>query len=151
MRQGVCPLASLTRPAACPPPLPARLQVKQQKTLDANQKALKAAEKKAQQQLKQVRQGGSACACGHDSGRRTAHPTYATRVLPPPSPPPPPPRTRPCALQVRSAAAAPAITRKPFWFEKFFWFISSENYLVLSGRDAQQVGAGLISTTVLFL
>ncbi|EFN57403.1 hypothetical protein CHLNCDRAFT_57209 [Chlorella variabilis] len=66
--------------------------VKQQKTLDANQKALKAAEKKAQQQLKQV----------------------------------------------RSAAAAPAITRKPFWFEKFFWFISSENYLVLSGRDAQQ-------------
>jgi len=31
------------------------LQVKQQKTLDANQKALKAAEKKAQQQLKQVR------------------------------------------------------------------------------------------------
>ncbi len=31
-----------------------RLQVKQQKTLDANQKALKAAEKKAQAQLKQV-------------------------------------------------------------------------------------------------
>lgn len=30
------------------------LQVKQQKTLDANQKALKAAEKKAQAQLKQV-------------------------------------------------------------------------------------------------
>ncbi|KAL4420985.1 hypothetical protein ABPG77_001304 [Micractinium sp. CCAP 211/92] len=65
-------------------------QVKQQKTLDANQKALKAAEKKAQAQLKQVRN------------------------------------------------VAPVITRKPFWFEKFHWFISSENYLVLSGRDAQQ-------------
>ncbi|KAL4425918.1 hypothetical protein ABPG75_009934 [Micractinium tetrahymenae] len=65
-------------------------QTKQQKTLDANQKALKAAEKKAQAQLKQVR------------------------------------------------SAAPVITRKPFWFEKFHWFISSENYLVLSGRDAQQ-------------
>ncbi|KAI7842328.1 hypothetical protein COHA_003968 [Chlorella ohadii] len=65
-------------------------QVKQQRTLDANQKALKAAEKKAQAQLKQVR------------------------------------------------SAAPVITRKPFWFERFHWFISSENYLVLSGRDAQQ-------------
>ncbi|EPZ35291.1 Protein of unknown function DUF3441 domain-containing protein [Rozella allomycis CSF55] len=28
--------------------------------------------------------------------------------------------------------------RKPFWFEKFSWFISSENYLVLAGRDMQQ-------------
>ncbi|KAJ3086652.1 hypothetical protein HK102_012770, partial [Quaeritorhiza haematococci] len=28
--------------------------------------------------------------------------------------------------------------RKPFWFEKFFWFISSENYLVVGGRDAGQ-------------
>jgi len=28
--------------------------------------------------------------------------------------------------------------RKVFWFEKFFWFISSENYLVIAGRDAQQ-------------
>jgi predicted ribosome quality control (RQC) complex YloA/Tae2 family protein len=28
--------------------------------------------------------------------------------------------------------------RKPFWFEKFIWFISNENYLVLGGRDAQQ-------------
>ena len=28
--------------------------------------------------------------------------------------------------------------RKVFWFEKFFWFISSENYLVLAGRDMQQ-------------
>lgn len=29
-------------------------------------------------------------------------------------------------------------SRKTYWFEKFYWFISSENYLVLSGRDAQQ-------------
>ena len=28
--------------------------------------------------------------------------------------------------------------RKPYWFERFNWFISGENYLVLSGRDAQQ-------------
>lgn len=24
------------------------------------------------------------------------------------------------------------------WFEKFNWFVSSENYLVLAGRDGQQ-------------
>ncbi|TPX19013.1 uncharacterized protein E0L32_011330 [Thyridium curvatum] len=28
--------------------------------------------------------------------------------------------------------------RKQFWFEKFLWFISSDGYLVLGGRDAQQ-------------
>lgn len=28
--------------------------------------------------------------------------------------------------------------RKTFWFEKFFWFISSENYLVIGGRDQVQ-------------
>lgn len=28
--------------------------------------------------------------------------------------------------------------RQQFWFEKFFFFISSESYLVLGGRDAQQ-------------
>ena len=28
--------------------------------------------------------------------------------------------------------------RKPFWFERFLWFISTENYLVIGGRDAQQ-------------
>ncbi|VAI14099.1 unnamed protein product [Triticum turgidum subsp. durum] len=28
--------------------------------------------------------------------------------------------------------------RKVHWFEKFNWFISSENYLIVSGRDAQQ-------------
>ena len=28
--------------------------------------------------------------------------------------------------------------RKVYWFEKFFWFISSENYLIIGGRDQQQ-------------
>lgn len=28
--------------------------------------------------------------------------------------------------------------RKVFWFEKFHWFITSENYIVLSGRNAQE-------------
>lgn len=30
------------------------------------------------------------------------------------------------------------VTRKVFWFEKFIWFITSENYLVIGGRNAQQ-------------
>jgi predicted ribosome quality control (RQC) complex YloA/Tae2 family protein len=29
-------------------------------------------------------------------------------------------------------------SRKQYWFEKFYWFISSENYLVIGGRDQQQ-------------
>lgn len=28
--------------------------------------------------------------------------------------------------------------RKQMWFEKFIWFISSDNYLVLGGKDSQQ-------------
>ncbi len=28
--------------------------------------------------------------------------------------------------------------RKQIWFEKFIWFISSDGYLVLGGKDAQQ-------------
>eukprot|EP00741_Cyanophora_paradoxa_P006667 tig00001030_g6448.t1 len=28
--------------------------------------------------------------------------------------------------------------RKTYWFEKFNWFVTTENYLVVSGRDAQQ-------------
>lgn len=28
--------------------------------------------------------------------------------------------------------------RKVFWFEKFKWFITSENYLVIGGKDAHQ-------------
>lgn len=30
------------------------------------------------------------------------------------------------------------VVRKAAWYERFNWFISSENYLVISGRDAQQ-------------
>lgn len=26
--------------------------------------------------------------------------------------------------------------RKVFWFEKFSWFVTSENYLVIGGKDA---------------
>ena len=28
--------------------------------------------------------------------------------------------------------------RKPFWFEKFLWFVSTEGHLVIAGRDMQQ-------------
>jgi len=28
------------------------------------------------------------------------------------------------------------LSRKTFWFEKFHWFITSENYLVIGGKDA---------------
>ncbi|KAJ2998668.1 hypothetical protein HDV02_004199 [Globomyces sp. JEL0801] len=28
--------------------------------------------------------------------------------------------------------------RPPYWFEKFLWFISTENYLIVGGRDATQ-------------
>lgn len=28
--------------------------------------------------------------------------------------------------------------RHPFWFEKFWWFISTENYLIVAGRDMHQ-------------
>ena len=39
--------------------------------------------------------------------------------------------------QVKITASIQKV-RKPFWFEKFLWFISSENYLVIAGRDMQQ-------------
>ncbi|CAG9466235.1 unnamed protein product [Pedinophyceae sp. YPF-701] len=61
------------------------------KTMQANERALEVAEKKAREQLSQVREKAT----------------------------------------IKTA-------RKPFWFEKFSWFITSENFLVLSGRDAQQ-------------
>ncbi|XP_017975184.1 PREDICTED: nuclear export mediator factor NEMF homolog [Theobroma cacao] len=43
-------------------------------------------------------------------------------------------------LQLSQEKTVASIThmRKVHWFEKFNWFISSENYLVISGRDAQQ-------------
>lgn len=40
-------------------------------------------------------------------------------------------------MQEKTVAAITHM-RKVHWFEKFNWFISSENYLVISGRDAQQ-------------
>lgn len=64
---------------------------KEQKTIEASGKALKSAEKKTQQTLKDVR------------------------------------------IQTSISKA-----RKVFWFEKFYWFISSENFLVIGGRDQQQ-------------
>ncbi len=41
-------------------------------------------------------------------------------------------------VQVQQRAAVVQQVRKPYWFERFNWFLSSENYLVISGRDAQQ-------------
>ncbi|WOG83458.1 hypothetical protein DCAR_0102633 [Daucus carota subsp. sativus] len=41
-------------------------------------------------------------------------------------------------LSLEKTVAAITHMRKVHWFEKFNWFISSENYLVISGRDAQQ-------------
>ncbi|KAG7328087.1 hypothetical protein KOW79_008031 [Hemibagrus wyckioides] len=64
---------------------------KEQKTVEAAEKAYKSAEKKTKQTLKEVQ-------------------TVTT---------------------IQKA-------RKVFWFEKFLWFISSENYLIIAGRDQQQ-------------
>ncbi|XP_031703122.1 ribosome quality control complex subunit NEMF [Anarrhichthys ocellatus] len=64
---------------------------KEHKTIEAVGKAMKSAEKKTQQTLKEVQ-------------------TVTT---------------------IQKA-------RKVYWFEKFLWFISSENYLIIAGRDQQQ-------------
>ncbi|KAF2894967.1 hypothetical protein ILUMI_11200 [Ignelater luminosus] len=64
---------------------------KQQKTIESQGKALKSAEKKTKQTLKEVQ----------------------------------------AITNINKA-------RKVYWFEKFFWFISSENYLIIAGRDQQQ-------------
>lgn len=42
--------------------------------------------------------------------------------------------------QARTVQPHAGVTRmrKPFWFEKFMWFPSSEGYLVIAGRDLQQ-------------
>lgn len=69
-----------------------RAAAKQRKTLEANAKALAAAEQKTAAQLAQVQ-----------------------------------------AKAVRTREVRPAA-----WFERFAWFVSSENYLVLSARDGQQ-------------
>ncbi|XP_057315018.1 ribosome quality control complex subunit NEMF-like [Hydractinia symbiolongicarpus] len=64
---------------------------KEQKTLQASKKALKSAEQKTKETLKEVQ---------------------TSKLI--------------------------SKTRKTYWFEKFYWFISSENYLVIGGRDQQQ-------------
>lgn len=64
---------------------------KEQKTIESSGKALKSAERRTQQTLKEVR-----------------------------------------------AQSTISKARKVFWFEKFYWFISTENYLVIGGRDQQQ-------------
>ncbi|CAG5004313.1 unnamed protein product [Parnassius apollo] len=64
---------------------------KQQKTLESADKALKSAERKTKQTLKEVQ-------------------------------------------TISSISKA----RKTYWFEKFYWFISSDNFLVIAGRDQQQ-------------
>lgn len=64
---------------------------KQQKTLESADKALKSAERKTKQTLKE-------------------------------------------AHVISSITKA----RKTYWFEKFYWFISSDNFLVIGGRDQQQ-------------
>ncbi|XP_013135728.1 PREDICTED: nuclear export mediator factor NEMF homolog isoform X3 [Papilio polytes] len=64
---------------------------KQQKTIESADKALKSAERKTKQTLKEVQ-------------------------------------------TISSISKA----RKTYWFEKFYWFISSDNYLVIAGRDQQQ-------------
>lgn len=45
--------------------------------------------------------------------------------------------THACAFQAKKVTI-PTAPRKPYWFERFNWFVTSENVLVLSGRDAQQ-------------
>eukprot|EP00180_Rhodochaete_pulchella_P001957 Plantae.Rhodophyta-Rhodochaete_pulchella.ctg2944.p1 GENE.Plantae.Rhodophyta-Rhodochaete_pulchella.ctg2944~~Plantae.Rhodophyta-Rhodochaete_pulchella.ctg2944.p1 ORF type:complete len:832 (+),score=195.87 Plantae.Rhodophyta-Rhodochaete_pulchella.ctg2944:368-2863(+) len=40
--------------------------------------------------------------------------------------------------KVETSHASVREARKRYWFEKFHWFISSENFLVVAGRDAQQ-------------
>ncbi|KAG7203097.1 hypothetical protein KM043_010219 [Ampulex compressa] len=64
---------------------------KEQKTIESQDKALKSAERKAKQTLKEVQA------------------IHSINKL-----------------------------RKAYWFEKFYWFISTENYLVIGGRDQQQ-------------
>ena len=45
-------------------------------------------------------------------------------------------------VQAKTAASgkpgAPQLIRRPQWFEKFAWFVSSDGYLVLAAKDPQQ-------------
>eukprot|EP00166_Cyanidium_caldarium_P004456 ctg_47.g27 len=78
---------------------------KEHKTIDASDRALKAAQSKA---LKVLRGQWNAPAKGKRPAGRNAALNTVTEM------------------------------RKPLWFEKFRYFISSENFLVIAGRDAQQ-------------
>jgi hypothetical protein len=40
--------------------------------------------------------------------------------------------------QAQSSTSSIRTIRKTYWFEKFAWFISSENYLCVAGRDPSQ-------------
>jgi predicted ribosome quality control (RQC) complex YloA/Tae2 family protein len=40
--------------------------------------------------------------------------------------------------QRRTKQTVAAVKRKPAWYEKFHWFVTSDNYLVLGGKDAHQ-------------
>jgi predicted ribosome quality control (RQC) complex YloA/Tae2 family protein len=41
-------------------------------------------------------------------------------------------------VQKKTSSVTVQAKRKPLWFEKFNWFVTTDNYLVLGGRDAQQ-------------
>lgn len=41
-------------------------------------------------------------------------------------------------MEADATATSLRARRKPLWFEKFHWMVSSENYLIVAGRDAQQ-------------
>eukprot|EP00960_Hanusia_phi_P047255 758317-Hanusia_phi.AAC.7 len=42
------------------------------------------------------------------------------------------------SLDNKSSSGGISGVRRKFWFEKFFWFISSDQVLVIAGKDAQQ-------------
>jgi hypothetical protein len=137
---------------------------KRDKTLAANEAALRAAEKKAAAQLANLRSGaataqvGGRCvrlwsegALSKSSSRclgRLANweqsPSWVpeTDLAPPKSPPLNRPQTEPfitsAPLNRRPYPLRTQVVRKSAWYERFHWFISSENFLVISGRDAQQ-------------
>ncbi|KAK7945190.1 hypothetical protein WMY93_000918 [Mugilogobius chulae] len=85
-------------------------QKKEQKTLEAADKAMKSAERKTQQTLKEVQTVSTIQKARKVYWRCTV--SIANPALP-------------CSLLPRQV-------------EKFLWFISSENYLVIAGRDQQQ-------------
>ena len=47
------------------------------------------------------------------------------------------------AVKAMAVRASVRQMRSPFWFEKFDWFVTSANHLVVSARDAQQARSSL--------